>query len=61
MDLAVIVDCDYAHNGLGRFVASEHHRACDDIGRIAGIAKNRPAESVVVQSVEVSGQIDPAL
>ena len=58
MDLAVVVHSDHPHDGLAMPIAGEQHRAGSDARRVAGVGKSRPAEAVVILSVEIGSQVD---
>src|SRR5579871_5232153 len=58
MDLAVVIDSHHPDHRLGVAVPSDQHHSRTDTGRVVGFAERRPAESLVVFSVEVGHQVD---
>jgi hypothetical protein len=58
MDLAIGVDGHDPNNSMRVRVASKQHRAGPHPGRVDGVSKRRPAQSVIVLGVQVSYEVD---
>ena len=58
MDLTVVVDGYDPDDSLAVAVPGHQHRSGLDLGGIASIAQDRPAEPLVILGVEVGYQVD---
>ncbi|MCC5952814.1 MAG: hypothetical protein JJU45_12050 [Acidimicrobiia bacterium] len=58
MDLTVVVDRDDSHDRLRLGIASEQHRPGSETIRSRSVVASRPAEAVVVLSVEICDEVE---